>query len=105
MDTRKRPPRESALLDDLKQTFREIRDVGDDLARQGRLRMDIFQTERRLKSACAALGQASFDILQQGQSVPVDDAAIHDMVGRVQYYHDELIRLRKEQQTKTETFA
>ena len=31
--------------------MREFRNMGDELARQGRLRMDIFQTERRLRCA------------------------------------------------------
>lgn len=104
MDSRKQTAPGSGVLDDLKQTFREIRDIGDDLARQGRLRMDVFQTERRLKAAYTALGEASFDLLSQAQPVPVDDAAIRDMVTRIRYYHDELSRLRKEQHVNTESF-
>ncbi|MBI5058813.1 hypothetical protein HZB60_03395 [candidate division KSB1 bacterium] len=88
------------MLEDLKTTvregLREMRDRADDLARQGRLRMDMFQAERRLKAAQASLGEAVFGYLIEGAAVSLVDPRIEELVARVRYYQDELNRLTEE---------
>ena len=88
------------MLEDLKTTvregLREMRDRADELARQGRLRMDMFQAERRLKAAQASLGEAVYTYLNDGAAVTLDDQRIEELVARVRYYQDELNRLTEE---------
>jgi phage shock protein A len=88
------------MLDDLKTTIRdglrEMRDRGDELARAGRLRMDIFQTERRLKADFAALGETVFKLVSSGQALDADDPLVAEQIARVKYYQGELTRLRAE---------
>ena len=61
---------EKNMWEDIRDTVRggmkDLRNVGDELARQGRLRMDIFQTERRLKSAYEELGKTANARFSQG---------------------------------------
>ncbi|MFZ5432624.1 MAG: hypothetical protein ACOZB3_02510 [Calditrichota bacterium] len=107
MATHNPPPEHKDFWEDIRDTVRdgvhEIRTAGDDLARQARLRMDIFQTERRLKSVYGALGEAAFRLLNEKQQVSTDDSAISELSARITYYSDELGRLRSEQKQKHET--
>lgn len=73
-----------------------MRDRGDELARSGRLRMDIFQMERRLKSDYAALGETVCKLAASGQSLSYNDPLIAEHIARVKYYQEELTRLRTE---------
>jgi hypothetical protein len=102
METPKMPPHENRnMWDDIRQTvregMREIRDKGDELARQARLRMDIFQTERRLKTAYESLGEASYRQLCENRPATIEDPAIAEHMARIRYYGDELTRLHEEQ--------
>lgn len=81
---------------------RDARSVGSDLTRQGRLRMDAFQTERRLKSAYSSLGEAVFNDLSALRSVNLNDGRVIELIAHIRYYHDELARLRAEMKAKTE---
>jgi len=104
METQKPPPRGKEFWEDIRDTVRdgvnEIRTVGDDLAKQARLRMDIFQTERRLKTVYGALGEAAYRILSENRPVSHEDTAISELTVRIVYYSDELGRLRKEQKQR-----
>lgn len=106
MEQHNPPPRDKDLWEDLRDTVREgvrgLRDAGDELARQARLRMDIFQTERRLRAVYGKLGEVVFQRLSENQPVTADDVAISELTARIGYYSDELGRLRREQQ-QTET--
>jgi hypothetical protein len=84
--------------DTVKGGVRELRNVGDELARQGRLRMDIYQTERRLKSVCEDLGTAVHACIAEDRQVTADDPAIAELNQRVTYYTGELKRLNAELQ-------
>jgi hypothetical protein len=84
------------MLEDIKTTLREMRDRADDLARQGRLRMDMFQAERRLKVAEASLGEAVYGYLNEGATVALSDPRIEELHSRVRYYQDEVDRLNEE---------
>jgi uncharacterized protein YhdP len=107
------PPRDFSsnknLWDDLRDTvrggMREFRNMGDELARQGRLRMDIFQTERRLRSAFEALGEATYTRLNQKLDVDTQDPTLTELTGRINYYSDELTRLRNAQKQTPEQTA
>ena len=90
------------ISDTVRSGLQEIRDAGDDIARQARVRMDIFQTERRLKSVYGALGEATFRILNDNRPVSAEDSAISELKARISYYSEELGRLRKEQQHQHE---
>lgn len=104
------PPRTSTpdknLWDDLRDTvrggMREFRNMGDELARQGRLRMDIFQTERRLRCAYEALGEAAYTRLNQQLHVNTEDPMLNELTGRIDYYSAELLRLREAQKQPPE---
>jgi hypothetical protein len=96
---------EKNLWEDFRETIRggvrDLRNIGDDLARQGRLRMDIFQTERRLKCAYEALGEAVY--LRLSQSLPLaPDATITELTTRIRYYMVEIDRLKEEQRKTAE---
>ncbi|MBU0508436.1 hypothetical protein KKH27_06330 [bacterium] len=88
------------IRDTVREGVREIRVAGDDLAKQARLRMDIFQTERRLKTVYGALGEAAFKLLHENRPVTPEDTAISELAARISYYSDELGRLRKQQQDR-----
>lgn len=76
--------------------IRDLRDRGDDLARQGRLRMDLVQAQRRLRKAYEALGEASFNSLCKEQSIEPKDSRYVELCERVRYYTDEVNRLQQE---------
>jgi len=102
MESPKTPPQDKDLWDDIRETVRtgarEIRNLGDELARQGRLRMDIFQTERRLKSSYGTLGELAYRSLSENRGVAPEDAAISELTARIKYYTDELARLKQDLQ-------
>lgn len=74
----------------------EARAIGEDLTRQGRLRMDVFQTERRLKSAYSILGEIVFKDLTDLHSVDINDSRVIELLAHIRYYQDELARLKME---------
>lgn len=76
--------------------LREIQNVGDEIARQGRLHVDIFNTERRLKSAYHSLGETVHRLLSDRMIIAADDPAVIELSSRISYYRDELDRLQTE---------
>jgi hypothetical protein len=106
METSKPPLAEKNLWEDFRDTMRggmrDLRNMGDVLARQGRLRMDIYQEERRLKSACEELGKITHECLLNGRPVSAGDAAISELHSRISYYEAELKRLHEEMQRLSE---
>ncbi len=82
---------------------KEARAIGEDLTRQGRLRMDYFQVERRLKSAYATLGEIVCHDLSELLAVNVHDGRIIELMAHIRYYQDELNRLRAELHTPVES--
>jgi hypothetical protein len=79
----------------------DLRNVGDELARQGRVRMDIFQTERRLKNAYEELGKAVNARFADNPAVSVSDPALAELNVRINYYAGELKRLHDELQASS----
>ena len=92
--------------DDVRETvlsgMRDLRDKGDELARQGRLRMEESQSERRLRHAQETLGQKCHEMLQAGEVPTLENHAIAGHCERIRYYQDELTRLRTERMTRPE---
>jgi hypothetical protein len=76
--------------------MRELRDKGDEFTRRSRIRMDMMQAQRRLRHAYEALGESIFTRIRAGETLTADDTAIRDYCTRVDYYRDELSRLRAE---------
>jgi hypothetical protein len=76
--------------------IRDLRDRGDDLARLGRLRMDLIQAQRRLRNAYEALGEAAHGSLKKELSVEAADPRFIELCERVNYYMDEVARLQKD---------
>jgi hypothetical protein len=93
-------PQGKNLWEDVRETviagLKDWKDKGDELARQGRIRMDEYQTERRLKSAQEALGEKCYEFLSRGENIPSDNPVINQLMQRVRYYQDELERLQQE---------
>jgi len=83
--------------------FRDVRSIGNDLTRQGRLRMDASQTERRLKSAYSTLGEAVFKDLSELRNVNINDGRIVEIIAHIRYYHDELARLQTDLKSAKES--
>jgi hypothetical protein len=106
METPRTSTSNKNLWDDLRDTvrggMRDFRNMGDELSRQGRLRMDIFQTERRLRCAFEALGEATYSRLNQKLELNTEDPTLTELTGRIQYYADELTRLREAQKQPPE---
>lgn len=94
------PPQGKSLWVDVRETvvagLRDWRDKGEELARQGRIRMDEVQTERRLRSAQEALGAKCSELLSQGESITSEHPVVNLLLQRVRYYEDDLTRLRSE---------
>ena len=90
-------PEEKHIWEDVRDTvrggLRDLRNMGDELARQGRLRMDIYQAERRLKTAHEELGKAVHDRFATSPSIKADDTVIAELRMRITYYEAELKRL------------
>jgi len=84
------------IRDTVKGGMKDLRNVGDELARQGRLRMDIFQTERRLKGAYEELGKTVHARFSQGSPAAISDPMIAEVNTRISYYLGELKRLQDE---------
>jgi len=82
---------------------REARAIGEDLTRQGRLRMDCFQVERRLKSAYASLGEIVCQDLGELRTVNMNDGRVIELMAHIRYYQDELSRLRADMRTTVDT--
>jgi polyhydroxyalkanoate synthesis regulator phasin len=76
--------------------MRDLRDRGDGLARQGRLRMDMVQAQRRLRRAHEALGKAIHLCLQSEPTVDATDPKMVELRERVDYYQDEVQRLQND---------
>ena len=85
-------------------TVNDIRVIGDELTRQRRMRMDSFQTERRLKSAYSNLGEAVYHDLSELKNVNLNDGRIIEILAHIRYYHDELSRLRAETKSSAEAY-
>jgi hypothetical protein len=79
---------------------RDLRDRGDDLARLGRLRMDLIQAQRRLRNAYESLGEAAHDCLKKELSVECSDPRFMELCERVNYYTDEIARLQRDLKTE-----
>ena len=98
--------RDKDLWTDIRETVRhgvrELRNAGDELARQGRLRMDIFQTERRLRNAFESLGKTCYKDLAEKRPATGENNAIAEVCSRIRYYTDELARLKEEQKKAPE---
>jgi len=90
------------LWEDIRDTvrggFHDLRNVGDELARQGRLRMDIFQAERRLKTAFEDLGRAVHARMAEAHALSTEDPTLAELNVRIGYYTGELKRLHDELQ-------
>lgn len=93
-------PQGKNLWEDVRETviagLKDWKDKGDELARHGRIRMDEFQSERRLRSAYEALGEKCHELLARGESVTPEHPVINQLTQRVRYYQDELARLHSE---------
>ena len=93
-------PQGKNLWEDVRETvigrLKDWKDKGDELARHGRIRMDEFQTERRLRSAQEALGEKCFEMLAHGETVQPDHPVVNQLTQRVRYYQDEMARLQNE---------
>ncbi|HEY3294116.1 MAG TPA: hypothetical protein VGL38_01620 [bacterium] len=105
MATSNPSPDEKNLWEDFRETIRggmrDLRTVGDELARQGRLRMDIYQIERRLKTAYEDLGRATHVRFTQEMTLSTQDTTLTELNVRVVYYERELERLHDELQQST----
>jgi hypothetical protein len=101
--------RDKDLWEDIRETVRhgvrELRNAGDEIARQGRLRMDIFQAERRMKNAYESLGELCYQDLSEKRPATMESTAIAELCSRIKYYQDELVRLREEQKKQPENQA
>jgi hypothetical protein len=58
--------------------------------------MDIAQSERRLRHAFEMLGETAFDRLRAGLELTAADPACQELLNRIIYYQNELVRLRAE---------
>lgn len=100
------PPQGKNLWDDVRETviagLKDWRDKGDELARQGRIRMDEVQTERRLRAAHEALGAKCCEMFAHNETVTPEHPVISQLLGRVRYYQDDLTRLRTERAQHSE---
>ena len=76
--------------------IRDLRDRGDDLARQGRLRMDLVQAQKRLRKAYEALGKATFETIGKKETIEPTNSRFTELCERVRYYTDEINRLQRE---------
>ncbi len=82
--------------------MRELRNIGDELARQGRLRMDIYQAERRLRTAFEELGKSVHEHFLEEREVTAGDGVISEIRVRITYYEAEIKRLNEEMQHVSE---
>ena len=93
-------PQGKNLWDDVRETviagLKDWRDKGEDMARQGRIRMDEVQTERRLRAAHEALGAKICEMFAHNEPVTPEHPVVSQLLARVRYYQDDLSRLRTE---------
>ena len=97
METSNTADEKKNLWEDVRDTIHSgvhgLKNVGDEIARQGRLRMDIFQTERRLKSAREELGGVVYQRFTDKLAVSRDEPSLTELSERIGFYMDELKRL------------
>jgi uncharacterized small protein (DUF1192 family) len=100
-------PQGKEFWDNVRETvsggLREMRNRGEEFARQGRLHMDIFQEERRLKEVYCTLGELSFDLIKHSQEVAESHPRIKELADRARYYEGEIERLRAEQKKQRDS--
>lgn len=100
MDSSKTGSQGKEFWDNVRETvtggLREMRARGEVLARQGRLHMDIFQEERRLKEVYTALGETVCDLIKTNQEVSDKNPRIKELNERALYYQNEIERLKSE---------
>jgi hypothetical protein len=94
----------TGLRDPVRAGQREARAIGEDLTRQGRLRMDCCQVERRLRNAYASLGEIVCQDLGELRTVNVNDGRVIELMAHIRYYQDELSRLRADMRTAVERY-
>jgi hypothetical protein len=85
-----------SLRDAAKGLVRDARSIGSELTKPARLRMDAYQTERRLKNAYSMLGEVVYQELSALRNVDLNDGRLIELIAHIRYYHDELARLHTE---------
>ena len=75
---------------------KEVQEKGEALARQGRLRLDIFNLQRRLDRQLESLGRIYVNRVQEGQSVSPDDPKMSPHLDRIQEIEKELAAFRED---------
>jgi hypothetical protein len=83
----------------------ELRKQGDEFARKSRVRMDIAQTQRRLRQAYESLGEFTYNKIRRGEPIIGDEPSAEEICARLDYYRNELMRLRAELQSSGVSFA
>ncbi len=100
-------PQGQKLWDEVRETvvagLKDWKEKGDEVARYSRIRMDEFQSERRLRAAHKALGEKCHELLSRGETITTDHPVINQFHQRVHYYQDELARLHSERTTNVPT--
>ena len=84
------------VKDTVRGGVKEVQEKGEALARQGRLRLDIFGVQRRLDRQLESLGRIYANRVQQGQSVSPDDLEMSTALAEIQKTEMELAGLRED---------
>lgn len=84
------------VKDTMREGVKEVQEKGETLARQGRLRLDIFGLQRRHDRRLQSLGRVYANRVQEGQSVSPDDSEMSAQLSQIQETEKELAALREE---------
>ncbi len=84
------------VKDTVRGSMKEVQERGEALAHQGRLRLDIFNMQRRHDRLLESLGRVYANRVQEGRSVLPDDAEMSAMLAEIQKTESELAELREE---------
>jgi ubiquinone biosynthesis protein UbiJ len=84
------------VKDTVRGSMKEVQERGEALAHQGRLRLDIFNVQRRHDRLLESLGRVYANRVQEGRSVLPDDAEMSAALAEIQKTESELAELREE---------
>jgi ubiquinone biosynthesis protein UbiJ len=84
------------VKDTVRESVKEVQEKGESLAHQGRLRLDIFNAQRRLDRLLESLGRIYANHVQEGRSISPNDPEMSTLLEQTRDTEKELAQLREE---------
>jgi ubiquinone biosynthesis protein UbiJ len=84
------------VRDTVRESVKEVQERGESLAHQGRLRLDIFSTQRRLDRLLEFLGRIYANHVREDRSISPNDPEMSALLEQIRTTEKELAQLQEE---------